>query len=312
MSPDRPATEPAGRVLRAATRGSPLALWQTREVARLLAPSGIAVEEVVVETTGDKVTNVPIHQIGGQGIFAKEVQTAVLEGRADFAVHSAKDLPPRTAPGLLLASVPERGDVRDALVGRALDDLPPGALVATGSVRRRAQLAWLRPDLSFTDLRGNIATRLSKLDQVDVVVVAYAALIRLVRDAEAAEVLEPQRLLPQVAQGALAIECREDDTETRRLLAAIEDRAARTEVDAERAYLDRLGGACDLPVGALGRVGGRGGATAFSIEGLVASADGRVVLRRRLEGAAGAATELGAALAEEVLAHGGTRLLGRD
>ena len=295
--------------LRAATRGSPLALWQTREVARLLAPAGIEVDEVVVETTGDRVTNVPIHQIGGQGVFAKEVQTAVLEGRADFAVHSAKDLPPRTAPGLVLAAVPVRGDVRDALAGRALDDLAPGALVATGSVRRRAQLAWLRPDLSFTDLRGNIATRLSRLDRVDAVVVAHAALLRLDRAGDAAEVLEPDRLLPQVGQGALAVECREDDDDTRAVLAAIEDSASRSEVDAERAYLDRLGGACDLPVGALARARSDG---SLSVEGLVASGEGRVVIRRRREGPAAEAAALGAALAEEVLAHGGAHLLGRE
>jgi hydroxymethylbilane synthase len=299
--------------LRAATRGSPLALWQTREVARLLGLAGpvpaVPIQEVVVQTTGDRVTDVPIHQIGGQGVFAKEVQTAVLEGRADFAVHSAKDLPPRTAPGLVLAAVPTRGDVRDALVGRTLADLGPGALVATGSVRRRAQLAWLRPDLSFTDLRGNIATRLAKLDRVDVVVVAYAALVRLGRSEEAAEVLEPEVLLPQVGQGALAVECREDDTETRRLLAAIEDPVTRAELDAERAYLDRLGGACDLPVGALARLRADG---LLEVEGLVAGGDGRVVIRRRREGPVARAAELGATLAEEVLAHGGEHLLGRS
>jgi hydroxymethylbilane synthase len=309
VTPDRPPRGPGPARLRAATRGRPLALWQTREVARRLAPAGIEVTEVVVETTGDRVTNVPIHQIGGQGVFAKEVQTAVLEGRADFAVHSAKDLPPRTAPGLVLAAVPVRGDVRDALAGRALDDLGPGALIATGSVRRRAQLAWLRPDLSFTDLRGNIATRLAKLDRVDAVVVAYAALVRLDRAGEAAEVLEPARLLPQVGQGALAVECREDDAETRRLLAGIEDAAARTEVDAERAYLDRLGGACDLPVGALARAGSD---RTLTLEGLVASGEGRVVIRRRVEGPSAAAVELGSALAEEILAHGGAHLLGQE
>ncbi|MHB1924756.1 MAG: hydroxymethylbilane synthase, partial [Acidimicrobiales bacterium] len=242
--------------LRAATRGSPLALWQTREVVRLLARFGsagagaargleeVVVEEVVVETTGDRVRDVPIHQIGGQGVFAKEVQTAVLEGRADFAVHSAKDLPPRTAPGLVLAAVPARGEVRDALVGRSLDQLGPGAVVATGSVRRRAQLAHLRPDLAFTDLRGNIATRLAKLGEVDSLLVAYAALIRLGRASEAAEVMPTARMLPQVGQGALAIECRADDAATLARLARIEDPGARAEVDAERAFLDTLGGAC--------------------------------------------------------------------
>jgi len=321
-------------ILRAATRGSPLALWQTREVARLLArvgpgsaaparPAGTAleavvVEEIVVETTGDRVRDVPIHQIGGQGVFAKEVQTAVLEGRADFAVHSAKDLPPRTAPGLVLAAVPARGDVRDALVGQALDQLGRGAVVATGSVRRRAQLAWLRPDLAFTELRGNIATRLAKVGQVDSVVVAYAALVRLGRAPEAAEVLPTARVLPQVGQGALAIECRADDAETRALLARIEDPGARAEVDAERAFLDTLGGACDLPVGALARIGPAGppgGGPArdgmLRLEGMVAAADGRVVIRRQTAGPASDPVRLGNTLAEELLAHGGRDLLAR-
>jgi len=322
-------------VLRAATRGSPLALWQTREVARLLARIGpgpastasrpsstavdeVSVDEVVVETTGDRVRDVPIHQIGGQGVFAKEVQTAVLEGRADFAVHSAKDLPPRTAPGLVLAAVPARGDVRDALVGRALDQLGPGAVVATGSVRRRAQLAWLRPDLAFTDLRGNIATRLAKVGEVDSVVVAYAALVRLGRASEAAEVLPTARMLPQVGQGALAIECRADDAATLGLLARIEDPGARAEVDAERAFLDTLGGACDLPVGALARIGPAGqpgGGPAregmLRLEGMVAAADGRVVIRRQTAGPAADPVRLGKALAEEVLTHGGRDLLAR-
>lgn len=298
-------------ILRAATRGSPLALWQTRDVARRLAQASagsVRVTEVVVETTGDRRQDLAIHQIGGQGVFVKEVQSAVLDGRADFAVHSAKDLPPRTAPGLRLAAVPERADPRDALVGRALDDLPAGARVATGSVRRRAQLAWIRPDLSFTNLRGNIATRLTKLGEVDVVVVAYAALLRLGRQDEAAEVLSTMRLLPQVGQGAMALECRDDDVATQQTLAAIEHGPTRVHVDAERAFLDALGGACDLPVGALAS----GGPDRLEIEGLVASPDGRVVLRRRLGGPMVEPTGLGAALARELLDNGGSDLLGRS
>src|SRR5262245_43717344 len=147
------------RRLRAATRGSALARWQTDHVASLL---GEEVEVVVVETTGDRRTDVAIHQMGGQGVFVKEVQAAVLEGRADLAVHSAKDLPSVTTPGLVMAAVPPRADPRDALVGASLEGLPAGARVATGSVRRRAQLAWLRPDLTFTGLRGNIGTRLER------------------------------------------------------------------------------------------------------------------------------------------------------
>lgn len=296
-------------ILRAATRGSPLALWQTREVGRLLAPAGAELVEVVVQTTGDARQDVAIHQIGGQGVFAKEVQAAVLEGRADLAVHSAKDLPPRSVPGLVLAAVPTRGDARDALVGKPLADLGPGARVGTGSVRRRAQLAWLRPDLGFAGLRGSIATRLARLGQVDAVVVAYAALLRLGRESEAAEVLEPSVLLPQVGQGALAVECRAHDRATRSLLAGIEDAVSRRQVDAERAFLDALGGACDLPVGAYATGGGPDGP--LEVEGLIATGDGRVLLRRGASGSADDPEELGRRLAAELLHHGGAQLLGR-
>jgi hydroxymethylbilane synthase len=299
-------------ILRAATRGSPLALWQTRRLAQLLSrctDGQVEVLEVVTETTGDRRQDVPIHQIGGQGVFAKEVQAAVLDGRADLAVHSAKDLPPRPAPGLALACVPERGDPRDALVGRRLDELSTGARVATGSVRRRAQLAWLRPDLSFVDLRGNIATRLARLDdgpgEIQALVMAAAALERLeIRD-RMADVLAPERLLPQVGQGALAVECRAEDQETLALLARVEHGPSRRQVDAERAFLDELGGACDLPVGALGRtVGGE-----LVLEGMVASGEGRVVLRHRGTGVDAAA--LGRQVATELLDRGGAELLGR-
>lgn len=313
------------RVLRAATRGSPLALWQTREVARLLAGASggeIEVVEVVTETTGDRRRDVPIHQIGGQGVFAKEVQAAVLDGRADLAVHSAKDLPPRSAPGLVLACVPPRGDPRDALVGASLAGLGPGALVGTGSVRRRAQLAWHRPDLTFTDLRGNIDTRLGRVGELNAVVVAMAALERLGRAGEAAQVLSAVEVVPQVAQGALAVECREADAAVLEALALIEHGASRAAVDAERAFLDTLGGACDLPVGAHavvtggrgaggGAAGGGGGVPELRMEGLVASGDGRVVIRRQLAGPVADSVGVGARLAAEVLGSGGAELLGR-
>src|SRR5207244_454712 len=178
------------------------------------------------------------------------VQAAVLDGRADVAVHSAKDLPPGSADGLVIAAIPERDDSRDALVGSTLEGLPVGARVGTGSVRRRAQLAGLRPDLTFASLRGNIDTRLAKADAFGAIVMAAAALERLGRRPAVAEVLDPSVLLPQVAQGALAVECREDDGETRAALAAIEHEPSRRAVDAERAFLAELGGGCDLPVGA--------------------------------------------------------------
>jgi len=214
--------------------------------------------------------------MGGTGVFTKEVQQALLDDRADLAVHSAKDLPASGAPGgIVLASVPERADVRDALVGSALADLATGARVGTGSVRRRAQLAALRPDLEFGELRGNIATRLGKAAQYDAIVVAAAALARLGRLDAAAQVLDPDLVLPQVGQGALAVECRVDDHDTRERLAAIDDTIAHAAVGAERAFLATLGGGCDLPCAALARV--EDGAVV--IDALLASPDGATVVR---------------------------------
>jgi hydroxymethylbilane synthase len=242
----------ADRVLRAATRGSALARWQTDHVAALLAAAqpGVRVEVVVVDTEGDRRLDVPISSFGGKGVFAKEVQAAVLDGRADLAVHSAKDLPAVTVDGLVLAAVPERGDPRDALVGSTLARLPDGALVATGSQRRRVQLAALRPDLRFAELRGNMQTRLAKAADHDAIVVAAVAFERLGLGEHLADVLAVDLMVPQVSQGALAVECRADDDATLALLAAIEDGPSRRRIDAERGFLAELGGDCDLPAGA--------------------------------------------------------------
>jgi hydroxymethylbilane synthase len=264
--------------LRAATRASALARLQTDLVAALL---GVEVEPVLVETTGDRRADVPIWELGGQGVFVKEVQAAVLDGRADLAVHSAKDLPSTEIEGLVIAAVPEREDPRDVLVGSRLDDLPTGARIGTGSVRRRAQLAALRPDLTFGGLRGNIGTRLEKAVNFDAIVVAAAALRRLGREDAIAQVLDPLLVVPQVAQGALAVECRADDEATRAVVAAIEHEPSRRAVDAERAYLAELGGACDLPAGALAVAGDDGGVELLA---LLATLDGRVVLRHTDEG----------------------------
>jgi len=290
--------------LRAATRGSVLARWQTDHVAGLL---GVPVEPVVVETAGDRRRDLPISAIGGQGVFVKEVQAAVLSGRADFAVHSAKDLPSTPTEGLVLAAVPARSDARDALVGSTLAALPPGATVATGAVRRRAQLAALRPDLAFAELRGNVDTRLAKAGAYGAAVVAHAALLRLGREDAATEVLSPALMLPQVAQGALAVECRAGDEDTALRLATVEHRESRVAVDAERAFLAALGGGCDLPVGALAVVGRDG---VLELEGLLATMDGRVVLRHRLAGQDPLA--LGTALAVHLLDHAGGRRLLED
>ena len=243
--------------LRVATRGSRLAQWQANAVGDLLRSSDphIEIDLVVVTTTGDTRTDVPLHSVGGQGVFVREIQEAVLAGEADIAVHSAKDLPSSPPPeGLVLAAVPPRGDPRDALVGHRLEDLAPGATVATGSVRRQAQLAARRPDLTFIDLRGNVDTRLTKVPEGGAIVVAQAALERLGLADRAAEVLGVSTMVPQVGQGALAVECRASDPATQRRLGAIQSAVDRGFVDLERAFLAQLGGGCDLPVGAHARL----------------------------------------------------------
>ncbi|WP_419918961.1 hydroxymethylbilane synthase [Candidatus Poriferisocius sp.] len=279
-------------MLRAATRGSALARWQAAHVADLLGDA-IDVQLLVVTTTGDRRAGEPISSIGGKGVFVKEVQAAVLDGRADLAVHSAKDLPATTPDGLVVAAVPPRADPRDALVGSRLDDLPPKGLVATGSARRRVQLRRLRPDLRFAELRGNIDTRLAKVPDYHAVIMAKAALDRLGEHPSVVaalgrrgeqpsvvaalerlgeqpnvvdvlgrrreqpaivDVLDCEVMVPQVGQGALAVECREGDDRVRSLLAAIEDPMARRAVDAERAFLSTLGGDCTLPAGAHARI----------------------------------------------------------
>jgi hydroxymethylbilane synthase len=263
---------------RVATRASALARWQADHVAALLRARepGLDVELVPVSTSGDRQAEVPLAEIGGKGVFVKEVQVAVLEGRADVAVHSAKDLPSVTPDDLEIVAVPERGDARDALVGGCLDDLAVGACVATGSVRRRAQLAWHRPDLTFVGLRGNIATRLERVPAGGAIVVAQAALDRLDLGDRADEVMCPSVMLPQVGQGALAVECRVEDEVTRERLRTIDHGASHRALDAERGFLAELGGDCDIPAAAHAIVGDDG---SIALDALVASLDGRIVVR---------------------------------
>src|SRR5579883_54754 len=283
--------------LRLASRGSPLALVQTRRVAELLAARGTETSVLVVETEGDRRSGTPIDRLGGRGVFVREVQAAVVDGRADAAVHSAKDLPASPelqVPGLVLAAVPELGDRRDLLVGSTLVGLRAGSTVATGSSRRRAQLANLRPDLAFSDLRGNMVTRLARAGRggVTAVVVAKAAVDRLgwsAPDGVDVEALEPSVMVPQVAQGALAVECRAGDDRVLEALAAVDDSEARPLVEAERAFLAELGGGCTLPVGAsaawAGEASTGGRRRRLLLTGMVAAHDGRVVLRHESEGA---------------------------
>jgi hydroxymethylbilane synthase len=292
--------------IRAATRGSALARWQTNHLIGLLASvrPEMDVELVVVETTGDLDRITPLEQMGGQGVFVKEVQAAVLDGRADIGVHSAKDLPALTPEGLVFACVSGRADARDALVGCRWADLPEGATVATGSIRRRAHLAHLRPDLGFAGLRGNIATRLEKAAGFDAIVMAAAALDRLGIRPDVVDRLDPSVLLPQVGQGAMAVECRTDDDGVREMLAAVEDAVARRTVDAERAFLAELGAGCDLPIAAHAVIDG----DEVLLTGAISSPDGAVLVREARRSADG--PTLGRTLARYLLdERGGTELL---
>jgi len=292
--------------IRAATRGSALARWQTNRLVELLSAvhPEVVVEVIVVETTGDLDRTTPLEQMGGSGVFVKEVQTAVLDGRADVAVHSAKDLPALTPEGLILACVPERADPRDVLVGCRWADLPEGANVATGSIRRRAHLAHLRPDLVFSGLRGNIGTRLEKAADFDAIVMAAAALDRLGIRPDVVDRLDPSILLPQVAQGAMAVECRTGDDDVRRLLASVEDAVARRTVDAERSFLAELGAGCDLPIAAHAVLEG----DEVHLTGAISSPDGAVLLREARRSTDG--PTLGRTLARHLLdERGGAELL---
>lgn len=298
-----------GRVLRLATRGSPLARWQADHVAQAVRDRfDVTVETVIVRTEGDRRQDAPIWQIGGKGLFVREIQAAVLDGRADAAVHSAKDMPAAEPSGLCIAAVARRADARDVLVGGRLAELPAGARIGTGAPRRRAQLAHLRPDLTFAELRGNIGTRLEAAS-AHPIVMAAAALGRLGVDpidrGLVVDILDPGDLLPQVGQGAIAVEARIDDAEVVRLLreAVDHDRSHRA-VAAERAFLAELGGDCDLPCGAHAIAVDD---EELRLEALLASLDGRVVVRHREFGADPDA--LGHAVGRALLDDAGGRAL---
>jgi hydroxymethylbilane synthase len=286
---------PGDRSLRLATRGSAQARTQAQVVADALmaAHPGRVVELVFVETLGDRTQHAgtPIHTIGGQGVFVKEVQSAVLRGDADIASHSAKDLPSTTADGLQLAAFCERRDARDVLVGATLAGLASGADVATGSVRRRAQLRAARPDLRFLELRGNIHTRLEKVPDGGAIVMAAAALEILGLTDKISDYLPPATFVPSPGQGCVAIECRADDTEMADVLATIDHANSRRAVEVERAFLAELGSGCSLPVGAHARGG--------TLTAFLASADGSRHLIEVIEVPADHAAALasGAALA---------------
>ncbi len=300
--------------LRIGTRGSPLALWQARHVAEKLRPLAAprAVELVEIETSGDVVRDVPLSQIGGDGLFTKEIQRALLDGRVDVAVHSLKDLPTAPVPGLVLAAVPPRGPSGDAFVSRRsrrFDDLPPGAAVGTSSLRRRSQALHRRPDLRLVDVRGNVGTRLTRLDGngLDALILAQAGLERLGFADRIAEILDPAWMLPAVGQGALGLECRSDDAATLALLAPLNDPATRSGVLAERAFLRGLGGGCLVPVGAATTVRDQW----LTLRGAVLPPDGSARVGGEEAGPADDAEAVGDRLAAALLASGARELLTR-
>jgi hydroxymethylbilane synthase len=268
--------------LRLATRRSPLALIQARYVQGRLAEHGHESELVLVETKGDREAGVDLAAMGGEGLFAVEIQYALLNGEADVAVHSAKDLPSSTPEGLALVSVPERLDAADVLVGRSLAGLGPGATVATGSPRRRALLLERRPDLHVVGLRGNMATRLAVAgtNGIDAVVAAMAAIERMDVNGLVSERLDPTWFVPQVGQGALGLEARVDDDEVREVLLAINDEPALKAVVAERAFLEELGAGCSIPAGANADVN----AEEVTLRGVMIAPDGTKSVRAELVG----------------------------
>lgn len=279
---------------RIATRSSAQARAQSEFVGSLLEKvCGASIEYVYVDTQGDLNATTPLHQMGGQGVFVKEVQRAVLDGRADIAVHSAKDLPSQVADGLTIGAVGERRTPNDCLVGKDLSSLASGATVATGSVRRRAQLQQLRPDLNFVDLRGNIQTRLSRIPENGAIVMAVAALEILGLTDRIAEVLDLETAVPMVGQGSVAVECRSDDDNALSALSQIDHAASRRAIEAERSFLAELGAGCSMPVAA--HLSARGVFHAF-----MASEDGMSCVQ--IEGAIGDTDDhrvIGAATAAE-------------
>jgi hydroxymethylbilane synthase len=298
--------------LRIGTRGSPLALWQAHHVADLLRPLAAprAVELVEIETAGDRIRDVALSQIGGDGVFTKEIQRAVLRGVVDVAVHSLKDLPTTPIEGLTLAAVPARGPTGDAFIShrhRRFDELPRGAVVGTSSLRRRSQALNRRPDLSLVNLRGNVETRLRKLDEqgLNAIILAEAGLRRLGLESAITELLDPQWMLPAVGQGALGLECRTDDVVTLGLLDRLNDWTARQEVLAERALLRGLGGGCLVPIGARGLVEGE----SLGLCGAILDPEGERRVWGELRGTAAEPETLGRRLAETLLAQGGRELL---
>ncbi len=289
------------------SRGSQLALWQANYIQARLAEHGLESRIEIIQTTGDRITGVPLSQLGPmtstKGLFTKELEEALLDGRIHLAVHSLKDMPTELPEGLHLAAIPAREDVRDALIGKTLDELPNGARVGTSSLRRHAQLRWLRPDLVVESIRGNVDTRLRKLDegQFDAIMLAAAGLRRLGWGDRISQYLSVEEMCPAAGQGALAIET----TDQFHQVDLLDDAQARAAITAERSLLRTLGGGCQVPIGAHATINGR----SLHLRAVVASADGAVIIRQDGQGLASQAADVGARLAEGLIANGAREIL---
>lgn len=299
-------------VLKIGTRQSLLALWQSNHIAACLRKQYPECEVVLkkIVTKGDRILDVPLAQIGGKGLFTKEIEEDLLSGEVDLAVHSLKDMPTVLPEGLCLTAITERANVGDAFVSNKYDsfaELPLGAVVGTSSLRRKAQLLAARPDLTIRDLRGNVDTRLRKLDEglYDAVILAAAGLERLGHSDRIKAVIPSSVCLPAVGQGALAIECRTDDAEVRQMLDFLNDMPTVHATNAERAFLGLLEGGCQVPIGVHADVEGE----KIKIEAIIAALDGSTVLRDTIEGAADDAVALGQELGRKMLANGGQAIL---
>ena len=299
-------------ILRIATRKSPLALWQANYVSDLLQHHHpeLKIELVTMTTQGDKILDTPLAKVGGKGLFVKELETGMLEGRADIAVHSMKDVPVEFPTGLHLAVICEREDPRDAFVSnnfKSLEELPQGARLGTSSLRRQSQISALRPDLNIIDLRGNVNTRLKKLDdgEYDAIILAAAGLKRLEFDDRITQFLGTDVCLPAIGQGAVGIECRTDDARVMNLIAPLNDNKTQIRVLAERAMNARLQGGCQVPIAGYAEYD-RG---IVLLRGLVGQVDGKEIIRGEIAGPPESAEELGNVLAEDLLSRGADKIL---
>jgi len=300
------------KVVKIGTRGSALALWQATWIKKRFEDRypEITIELIKIKTKGDKISDVPLSKIGGKGLFVKEIEQALMDGRIDMAVHSMKDVPTEVPYGLYIGIIPERDDPRDVLITKregTLRTIKKGAKIGTSSLRRKAQLLYLRKDLQVLPLRGNLDTRIRKLDteDLDAIIVASAGVRRMGLQEKVSEYLSPGIMLPAVGQGALGIELRQGDEKIYNLVAFLDHHQTRLSVQAERSFLKQLGGGCQVPIAALGIIEDR----RLKLQGLVANTEGTQIIKDQIEGEPSNAQELGKELAERLLRKGAQNIL---